>query len=159
MAKEPPRATEQSTITMSDASKPNAKSKPGASWKQNEQHVLPKNRMRIVFPGLMLCIFLAALDQVCTNESSLDLVIFDADCLTCIYRHHGFDLLIMHFYFHRFTSHMQLHADHRCHSSPNHRFPAERREKLQLGWIVSHLILYPEVAFLVLNDYPTELIC
>ena len=36
----------------------------GASWKANEQHVLPKNRLFIVFCGLMLCTFLAALDQV-----------------------------------------------------------------------------------------------
>jgi len=35
-----------------------------ASWKANEQHVLPHNRFWIVFPGLMCCIFLAALDQV-----------------------------------------------------------------------------------------------
>lgn len=40
------------------------KTKPGASWKANEQHVLPKNKMPFVFTGLMLCIFLAALDQV-----------------------------------------------------------------------------------------------
>ncbi len=36
----------------------------GASWKADERHVLPHNRMAIVFPGLMLCVFLAALDQV-----------------------------------------------------------------------------------------------
>ena len=40
------------------------KTKPGASWKANEQHVLPKNNMPLVFAGLMLCVFLAALDQV-----------------------------------------------------------------------------------------------
>ncbi|EJD04044.1 MFS general substrate transporter [Fomitiporia mediterranea MF3/22] len=39
------------------------KVKPGAAWKANEQHVLPENRLMIVFPGLMLCVFLAALDQ------------------------------------------------------------------------------------------------
>jgi hypothetical protein len=39
-------------------------SKAGASWKANEQQVLPHNRFWIVFPGLMCCIFLAALDQV-----------------------------------------------------------------------------------------------
>ena len=37
---------------------------PGASWKDNEQQVLPPNRFWIVFPGLMCCVFLAALDQV-----------------------------------------------------------------------------------------------
>jgi hypothetical protein len=36
----------------------------GASWKANEQQVLPQNRLWIVFPGLMCCVFLAALDQV-----------------------------------------------------------------------------------------------
>lgn len=40
------------------------KAKPGASWKANEQHVLPKNNIPLVFSGLMLCVFLAALDQV-----------------------------------------------------------------------------------------------
>jgi hypothetical protein len=37
---------------------------PGASWKDNEEQVLPDNRLWIVFSGLMCCIFLAALDQV-----------------------------------------------------------------------------------------------
>ena len=36
----------------------------GASWKAEEQHVLPYNRLWIVFTGLMACLFLAALDQV-----------------------------------------------------------------------------------------------
>ncbi|KAI6109565.1 MFS general substrate transporter [Pisolithus sp. B1] len=35
----------------------------GSSWKQNEEHVLPKNRLGIVFFGLMCSVFLAALDQ------------------------------------------------------------------------------------------------
>ncbi|KAI9454976.1 MFS general substrate transporter, partial [Lactarius psammicola] len=35
----------------------------GASWKAAEQHVLPYNRLWIVFAGLMACTFLAALDQ------------------------------------------------------------------------------------------------
>ncbi len=35
-----------------------------ASWKVNEQQILPRNRLWIVFPGLMCCVFLAALDQV-----------------------------------------------------------------------------------------------
>ncbi|KAH9066301.1 MFS general substrate transporter [Lactarius vividus] len=39
------------------------KPKAGASWKAAEQHVLPYNRLGIVFSGLMACIFLAALDQ------------------------------------------------------------------------------------------------
>ncbi|KAG1877930.1 MFS general substrate transporter [Suillus subalutaceus] len=40
-----------------------AKEKPGASWKKDEEHVVPKNRMGIVFFGLMCSVFLAALDQ------------------------------------------------------------------------------------------------
>lgn len=36
---------------------------PGSSWKDNETHVLPKNRLGIVFFGLCACIFLAAIDQ------------------------------------------------------------------------------------------------
>lgn len=36
---------------------------PGASWKANEQHVLPKNNLPLVFFGFMLAIFLAAIDQ------------------------------------------------------------------------------------------------
>ncbi|TFK55105.1 MFS general substrate transporter [Heliocybe sulcata] len=39
------------------------KAKPGETWKAQEQHVLPKNRLGIVFIGLMSCTFLAALDQ------------------------------------------------------------------------------------------------
>ncbi|KAG2756045.1 MFS general substrate transporter [Suillus brevipes Sb2] len=39
------------------------KEKPGASWKKDEEHVVPKNRMGIVFFGLMCSTFLAALDQ------------------------------------------------------------------------------------------------
>jgi hypothetical protein len=46
------------------------KEKPGASWKKDEEHVVPKNRMGIVFFGLMCSTFLAALDQV-RNLSSL----------------------------------------------------------------------------------------
>ncbi|KAG1756583.1 MFS general substrate transporter [Suillus paluster] len=40
-----------------------AKGKPGASWKKDEEHVVPKNRIGIVFFGLMCCTFLAASDQ------------------------------------------------------------------------------------------------
>jgi EmrB/QacA subfamily drug resistance transporter len=39
------------------------KHEPGASWKSNEAYHLPKNRLGIVFSGLMLTIFLAAVDQ------------------------------------------------------------------------------------------------
>lgn len=40
-----------------------AKHEPGASWKANETQHLPKNRLGVVFIGLMLTVFLAALDQ------------------------------------------------------------------------------------------------
>ena len=43
------------------------KQKPGAAWKANEQHVLPENRLWLVFPGLMLCVFLAALGRCATH--------------------------------------------------------------------------------------------
>lgn len=39
------------------------KSPPGATWKENEAHDLPENRLWIVFIGLMGCLFLAAIDQ------------------------------------------------------------------------------------------------
>ncbi|PSR76053.1 hypothetical protein PHLCEN_2v8715 [Hermanssonia centrifuga] len=53
-----------------------AKQRPGQSWKQDEEHVLPHNRLGLVFFGLMSCTFLAALDQVgplCLRSSSDDL--------------------------------------------------------------------------------------
>ncbi|KAG0705977.1 MFS general substrate transporter [Suillus ampliporus] len=40
-----------------------AKERPGASWQNDEEHVVPKNRMGIVLFGLMCSTFLAALDQ------------------------------------------------------------------------------------------------
>lgn len=43
--------------------KPRGKAPPGASWQDKEEHVLPKNRLGIVFLGLMCSVFLAALDQ------------------------------------------------------------------------------------------------
>ncbi|KAL4068097.1 MFS general substrate transporter [Scleroderma citrinum] len=43
--------------------KPTQKFAPGEAWKKNEEHVVPKNRLVIVFVGLMCSIFLAALDQ------------------------------------------------------------------------------------------------
>ncbi|KAF8969828.1 major facilitator superfamily domain-containing protein [Flammula alnicola] len=39
------------------------KAPPGSSWKADETHLLPKNRLSIVFMGLMACVFLAAIDQ------------------------------------------------------------------------------------------------
>jgi hypothetical protein len=49
------------------AAPPNATSdnrKPEASWKTEAQEI-PKNNLVLVFAGLMACVFLAALDQVC----------------------------------------------------------------------------------------------
>lgn len=58
-----------STTAPTTPSRPNdaaeGKAKPGQHWKENEEHVLPPNRLGIVFFGLMSCTFLAALDQVC----------------------------------------------------------------------------------------------
>ncbi|KAF4614997.1 hypothetical protein D9613_002702 [Agrocybe pediades] len=39
------------------------KAPPGASWKEDETHVLPKNNLTLVFAGLMCTVFLAAIDQ------------------------------------------------------------------------------------------------
>ncbi|KAL5484993.1 hypothetical protein ACEPAI_7635 [Sanghuangporus weigelae] len=39
------------------------KHEPGASWQAAEVHEIPHNNMKLVFPGLMLTVFLAALDQ------------------------------------------------------------------------------------------------
>lgn len=54
------------------AEESNGKSKPGASWKAGEQQIIPKNRIGIVFFGLMLTVFLAALDQVCHLHFTLE---------------------------------------------------------------------------------------
>jgi hypothetical protein len=60
------RMPQAATPTEANPNQPDhpVKAKPGASWKDNEQHVLPKNRLGIVFFGLCCCIFLAAIDQV-----------------------------------------------------------------------------------------------
>ncbi|KAF8843661.1 MFS general substrate transporter [Paxillus ammoniavirescens] len=44
--------------------KPGEEEKPGASWNQKEEHVLPKNRLGIVLFALMCTTFLTALDQM-----------------------------------------------------------------------------------------------
>lgn len=38
------------TIEPDHAGTEDSKSKPGASWKANEEHILPKNRLSIVHP-------------------------------------------------------------------------------------------------------------
>lgn len=40
------------------------KQEPGISWKQNEEHVIPENRLGIVSFALMCTMFLGALDHV-----------------------------------------------------------------------------------------------
>ena len=82
-----------------------------ASWKDNEEQVLPENRLWIVFSGLMCCIFLAALDQVGNIVHRSSLV---TDC--------------------RFI-------DHRCYCFTHHRRAYWRREELQLGRQVRHSLL------------------
>jgi hypothetical protein len=44
----------EETRGVTDDNKPTPKAKPGAAWKANETHVLPKNRLVIVFFGLMV---------------------------------------------------------------------------------------------------------
>ncbi|KAI0699708.1 MFS general substrate transporter [Cytidiella melzeri] len=61
MEKDPKQSHAQDSATEQDVTA--GKAAPGQSWRQNEEHVLPPNRMGIVFFGLMSCTFLAALDQ------------------------------------------------------------------------------------------------
>ncbi|KAG6852748.1 hypothetical protein C0991_009368 [Blastosporella zonata] len=42
---------------------PETKQKPGVSWTDEEKHKIPKNRLPIVFAGLMMTVFLSALDN------------------------------------------------------------------------------------------------
>lgn len=65
--------SKQTTIAQEPREEPTVdaqtKAKPGAGWKNSEAeiHVLPNNRIPIVFSGLMMCVFLAAVDQVCVS--------------------------------------------------------------------------------------------
>ncbi|KAJ3818341.1 MFS general substrate transporter [Lentinula raphanica] len=49
--------------TIKEKEEHTGKKEPGQSWKENETHVLPHNRLPIVFFGFMCTIFLAAMDQ------------------------------------------------------------------------------------------------
>ena len=89
------------------------KGKARASWKDDEEQVLPENRLWIVFSGLMCCIFLAALDQVCNIFCRSSSLVTDR----------------------RFI-------DHRCDCFTHHRRAYWRREELQLGRQVRHSLLY-----------------
>ncbi|PIL23975.1 MFS general substrate transporter [Ganoderma sinense ZZ0214-1] len=64
MASEKPEHDAALSPPSSDVKKGDQGGKSSAHWKHNEEHVLPKNRMSLVFTGLMACVFLAALDQI-----------------------------------------------------------------------------------------------
>lgn len=99
----------------------------GASWKNNEQQVLPQNRLWIVFPGLMCCVFLAALDQVCSQS--------------CLFSSGAF-------------THS---TDHRRNRFTNHCRTSWRGQKLQLGWKVSLLSFSLPGLFSSFFSVPTSL--
>ena len=84
-----------------------------ASWKDNEQQVLPENRLWIVFSGLMCCIFLAALDQV-----YFPFIIPTPPVYPLFF---------------------SMRTDHRCYCFTHHRRAYRRRQKLQLGRQVRRL--------------------
>jgi hypothetical protein len=46
------------------------KSEPGATWKANEIHVVPKNRISIVVFALMVCFFRTRLSQSFNRKGS-----------------------------------------------------------------------------------------
>ncbi|KAJ3763861.1 MFS general substrate transporter [Lentinula raphanica] len=62
MSASPPTLERSSTVKENEGLQ-TAKKEPGQSWKENETHVLPHNRLPIVFFGFMCSIFLAAMDQ------------------------------------------------------------------------------------------------
>ncbi|KAJ1304324.1 hypothetical protein OPQ81_005483 [Rhizoctonia solani] len=45
------------------------KGKPGETWKEGEVHKIPHNNLMLVFPGLMLTVFLAAMDQTIVSTA------------------------------------------------------------------------------------------
>ncbi|EUC58681.1 MFS transporter [Rhizoctonia solani AG-3 Rhs1AP] len=45
------------------------KGKPGETWKGGEVHKIPHNNLKLVFPGLMLTVFLAAMDQTIVSTA------------------------------------------------------------------------------------------
>ncbi|CAE6445742.1 putative transporter C3H1,06c [Rhizoctonia solani AG-1 IB] len=45
------------------------KGKPGEAWKGGEVHKIPHNNLKLVFPGLMLTVFLAAMDQTIVSTA------------------------------------------------------------------------------------------
>jgi hypothetical protein len=106
------------------------KREPGASWKANEIHHLPENQLNVVsffclrsryqyrslrqvMAGLMLSVFLAALDQV---------------IFSCLYKQNTVKILSI--------------IDDRCFSFANYRRTTWRRAKLQLDWKVTKLLTW-----------------
>ncbi|PVF96646.1 MFS general substrate transporter [Serendipita vermifera] len=45
------------------------KRKPGETWKKNDVHEIPHNNLWVVFPGFILTVFLAALDQTIVSTA------------------------------------------------------------------------------------------
>ncbi|KAG9041517.1 hypothetical protein FS842_002535, partial [Serendipita sp. 407] len=59
--------TANNTINVVDAT--GVKRKPGEEWKKTEIHEIPHNNLLLVFPGLILTTFLAALDQTIVSTA------------------------------------------------------------------------------------------
>ncbi|CAO1617856.1 unnamed protein product [Sympodiomycopsis kandeliae] len=55
-----------------------------AHWLQKDEHVIPKNNLWVVFPGLMLCVGLAALDQTIVS-TALPTIAADLDASASSY--------------------------------------------------------------------------
>lgn len=118
---EEPHGDATAARTSADA----AKRKPGAAWKDAEEHHLPENRIYVVFSGLMLCVFLAALGGLTQGFSITSVLIFSfcrsgMSILDAIYS----------------SLMMQYNIDDRCNSTTNNRRETTGREELQLGWVV-----------------------
>jgi hypothetical protein len=50
----------------------------GMKWSQKEVHEIPKNNMKLVFPGLLLAVFLAAMDQTIVS-TALPIIVNNLD--------------------------------------------------------------------------------
>jgi hypothetical protein len=50
----------------------------GMKWSQKEVHDIPKNNMKLVFPGLLLAVFLAAMDQTIVS-TALPIIVNNLD--------------------------------------------------------------------------------
>lgn len=54
--------------TLDETVKQLDKEKPGTSWRQNEEHVIPKNRLGIVFFAILCVTSTVVLDHVSTQR-------------------------------------------------------------------------------------------